>query len=101
MRNRTNRSNDASEEEMRNTRLARGLRALAATVIVGGIVIAAFENGLSSSRVAPGGGPIGRAGATDTAAPLVSPAPDAPTAPPAIVDDPSLSRLDRAMEQHG
>lgn len=101
MRNRTSRSNDPSEEEMRNTRLARGLRALAATVIVGGILIAALDNGMSSSRVAPGDGPIERAGATDTAAPLDSPVADAPTAPPAIVDDPSLSRLDRAMEQHG
>jgi hypothetical protein len=101
MSNPTNRNSYPSEEEMRNTRLARGLRAVAATVIVGGIVIAAFDNGLSSSRVAPGDGPIGQAGANDAAAPLVSPAADAPTSPPAVEDDPALGRLDRAMEQHG
>lgn len=101
MRNQTNRSNYPTEEEMRNTRLARGLRAVAATVIIGGIVIAAFDSGLSSSRVTPGDAPIGQAGATGTAAQLGSPAADAPTSRPADVDDPGLGRLDRAMEQHG
>ena len=101
MRNQTNRSNYPSEEEMRNTRLARGLRAVAATVIVGGIVIAAFDSGLSSSRGSPGDAPIGQAGATGTAGPLGSPAPDAPTSRPSDADDPALGRLDRAMEQHG
>jgi len=101
MRNQTNRSNYSSEEEMRNTRLARGLRAVAATVVVGGIVIAAFDSGLSSSGVTPGDAPVGQAGATGTAAPLISPAADAPTSRPAVVDDPELGRLDRAMEPHG
>jgi hypothetical protein len=101
MRHQVNQSTYPSEEAMRNARLARGLRAVAATVIVGGIVIAAFDSGLPSSRVAPGDGPIGPAGASGTAAPIVSPAADAPTSPPAVVDDPALGRLDRAMEQHG
>lgn len=101
MRSQTKRSNYPSEEEMRNTRLERGLRAVAATVIVGGIVIAGLDGGLSSSRVAPGVAPIGQVGATGTAAPLVSPAADAPTSRPSDADDPALGRLDRAMEQHG
>jgi hypothetical protein len=101
MRNQMNQSTYPSEEAMRNTRLARGLRAVAATLIIGGIVIAALDDGVSSSRVMPGDVPIGQTDSTGTAAPLVRPAAGAPTSRPADVDDPALGRLDRAMEQHG
>ena len=94
-------STHPSEEAMRNTRLALGLRALAATVIVGGIVIAALDNGVPSNRAMPGGAPIGQVDLYGTAAPLVTPATEAPASRATGAEDPALGRIDKAMEQQG
>lgn len=87
-----------SEDALQNTRLARGLRAIAATLIVGGIVIAALETGEPGSR-AIGNVPSG-AVQPDGAAPL-APTLVSPAARPAGSPDPMLERLDHGMEQHG
>lgn len=69
-----------AEEEIRNARLARGLRALAATLIVGGIVIAALDNGIPSSRAKRGEAPVGQFNSDGRVAPRVGPAADVPAA---------------------
>ena len=45
-----NRMSVRTDEEMRTARLARGLRALAVTMIVGGIVIAALDTDPTTER---------------------------------------------------
>lgn len=90
----------SSEDTLQNTRLARGLRAVAATLIVGGIVIAALETGEPVSRAVPGDIPssqIQPGGATGAAGPAAV----SPAALPAGGVEPMLERLDRTMEQHG
>jgi hypothetical protein len=86
-----------SDDEIRNIRLARGLRAVAATMVVGGIVLAAFD-----TTHAPRNVPRDASEAVvdyATGIPLVSPAPD--VAPASGADDPALRRVDHAMENHG
>lgn len=84
-----------NEEAMRNVRLARGLRAVAATLVVGGIVLAAVD-----MRDAPRSAPreaIEPASEYATGMPRVSP--EALPAPRA--DEPLLRQIDHAMEMHG
>jgi hypothetical protein len=90
---------DPSEDDIRNARLARGLRAVAATVIVGGIVIAALDTTAPVPRNAPRDS-IDQVDSTASGVPLVSPAADVA---PRISgqEDPALQRVDKAMEQHG
>lgn len=87
-----NRMSLRTEEEMRNARLARGLRAVAATVIIGGIVIAAFETTVPERPTSP------------TALPVLgtstSSEPTGVMTPPSV-SEPLLDRIDRTMEQHG
>ena len=45
-----NRMSVRTDEEMRTARLARGLRAVAVTMIVGGIVIAALDTDPTTER---------------------------------------------------
>jgi hypothetical protein len=93
-------STQGPEDTIQSTRLARGLRAVAATLIVGGIVIAALETGEPVSRSVPGDTPFSqiRSGAATGEA---TPTAVSPTTPPSLGADPMLERLDRAMEQHG
>jgi hypothetical protein len=91
-----------SEDEMRTVRLARGLRAVAASVIVGGIVIAAFEADPtavdSTSRGAGGDAEENFA----TGVPPVSPTQASPLSAPASREiEPVLERIERSMEHHG
>jgi hypothetical protein len=99
MTNRIDSSPLRSEEEIRNARLARGLRAVAATVIVGGIVIAALETQAPQSHPVPSAGLVEENASGLPAVPAELPA-AAPAAAPAETD-PALRRLDRAMEHHG
>jgi hypothetical protein len=81
-----------TQEEVRNARLARGLRAVAATVIIGGIVIAAFETTVPERPASPAVLPVLGIGTTSDPAGLL--------APPSG-SEPLLDRIDRTMEQHG
>lgn len=86
-----------SDDEIRNIRLARGLRAVAATMVVGGIVLAAFD-----SPHAPRSVPRDASEAVvdyATGIPLVSPASD--ITPAGSADDPALRQVDHGMENHG
>jgi hypothetical protein len=47
------RSHPSSDDEIRYVRLARGIRALAAALVVGGIVIAIFETAPPAQRDRP------------------------------------------------
>jgi hypothetical protein len=96
MRNHITSTPGWSDEDLRLKRMAHGTRAVAAAVIVGGIVIAAFESAPTTDRArvheaAPassdftGGEPAGAAGVVPSAGEI----------------DPALRRLDRAMESHG
>lgn len=100
MSNPVDSSMHTADDTLQNTRLARGLRAVAATLIVGGIVIAAMETGAPESRTAPGDGAssVIQPGA---ATGVVTPAAISPDARPAGGAEPLLDRIDRAMEQHG
>ena len=42
-----------SDDEIRHVRLARGMRAVAASLVVGGIVVATFETAPPTQRVRP------------------------------------------------
>lgn len=61
-----------SEEAMRNVWLARGLRAVAAALVVGGIVLAAFDGDVPPLRVSPFEAPTGQR-APGTTAPNATP----------------------------
>ena len=62
-----------TDEEMRAVRLARGLRAVAASVIIGGIVIAAFEADPTAERSTSRGAGVVAAEDSATGVPLASP----------------------------
>lgn len=82
-----------NDEELRNARMARGLRAVALSLVIGGIVLAALD-----TTHAPRGEQRDAADAivdTATGVPLVS-----PTSRPAG-DEPALRQVDHAMEGHG
>lgn len=92
------------EEDLRNVRLARGLRAVAAAVIIGGIAV------IMADSIEPAAGdPSGQAmqfAMEPFAIPLPELTPDAalplPAAPRAPREaDASLGRLDHAVDQHG
>lgn len=86
-----------SEEEARNARLGYGLRAVAVSVVVGGLAIAVAESMMpAGDHVAA---PIMQAPARGT---LLAPtaAPDAaPT--PREADDPMLNRHEEGVVHHG
>lgn len=88
-----------SEEEVRNARLARGLRAVAASVIVGGLVVVIVETMVPTSRSVAINAPAIPAPAR--AMPLATPAalPEAAPAPGDI--DPLLRRMEEGVTQHG
>lgn len=90
-----------SEEEMRNVRLARGLRAVAASVIVGGLVLVAIETMLPAGRSVAINAPEIQAPARSL--PLVTPAAARPDAAPAPGDitDPLLRRIEEGVVHHG
>lgn len=86
-----------SDEDLRLKRMAHGTRAVAAAVIVGGIVIAAFE-----STSAPDHARVLEAAPAASDFTRGEPAAGAPNVVPAAGEtDPALRRLDRAMESHG
>jgi len=86
-----------SEEDQRLKRMAHGTRAVAAAVIVGGIVMAAFESTPTPDRAraieaAPASSSFTRG----------EPVPGAASAVPAAGEiDPALRLLGHAMESHG
>jgi hypothetical protein len=87
---------------MRAIRLARGLRAVAASLIVGGIVIAAFDTAPTVGRSTPRDAGVDPVENHATGVPLVSPTQESPvSAPAAQDDDPALSRVEKSMESHG
>lgn len=89
-----------SEEEARNTRLARSLRAVVASVIVGGIAVIIVETMLPASRSVAVNAPAISAPARN--APLVTPAATLPDAAPAPRDaDPQLRRMEEGVIHHG
>lgn len=89
-----------SEEQMRNTRLARGLRAVAASVIVGGLAVVTFETMVPASRSVAANVPTTTAPARGT--PLVTPAATLPDVTPAPRDaDPQLQRIEEGVIHHG
>ena len=82
-----------TDEEMRTVRLARGLRAVAATMIVGGIVIAALERSDTEREVRD----AGDAGSLRSVA-----AASTQRCRPGIAgDEPALERIERSMEHPG
>jgi hypothetical protein len=102
MRNRMYQGTHPSEEAMRNTRLARGLRAVAATLIVGGIVIAAFDTAPTAGRSTPQGTGVDPVESDATGVPLVNPTRESPVSAPAAQDDDrALGRVEKSMESHG
>ncbi len=91
-----------TDEEMRAVRLARGLRAVAASVIIGGIVIAAFEADPTAERSTSRGAGVVAAEDSATGVPLASPTQVAPVSVPASREiEPALERIERSMEHHG
>jgi hypothetical protein len=87
-----NRMSLRTQEEVRNARLARGLRAVAATVIIGGIVMAAFETTVPERPASPAVLPVLGTSTTSDPAGITVPSSDR---------EPLLDRIDRTMEQHG
>jgi hypothetical protein len=86
-----------ADEDLRMVRLARGLRAVAATVIVGGIVIAAFDTAPPTERSTSRDATADPAGNSAISAPLVSPEPSTPAS---RKSEPALDRIERSMEHH-
>jgi hypothetical protein len=86
-----------TDEQMLNARLARGLRAVAASVIVGGMVIAALDMAPQPSGSASGN-EIDRS--SSSAIPRVSPASDEGLMPSTGQEDPALKRADGSVENH-
>jgi hypothetical protein len=86
-----------TDEEMRTMRLARGLRAVAATVIVGGIVIAAFDTVPTAERELSRDAIADPAGSPAIGAPLFSAARSAPASREV---EPALERIERSTEHH-
>lgn len=98
MRNQFGKFGDMTEDEARYLRLARGMRAVAATLIVGGIVIAAIDMAPSASLSSPDDA-VGPADSQATGLPLVNPATDSILAPGQ--EDPALKRVDGATDPYG
>ncbi len=94
-----------TDDEIRYVRLARGLRAIAAALVVGGIVVAAFETAPPAQRVRPTDVTPEDARAyavVEPHAPMATAAPAAPAAVAAARDTtPASARLDRDKEHRG
>jgi len=88
-----------SEEEMRNVRLARGLRAVAASVIVGGLLVIAVETMLPAGRSVAVNAPAMQI--PEHSLPLVAPAAQPGAAPATDTADPLLRRLEEGVIHHG
>lgn len=96
MRNQSRKFGDMTEDEARYLRLARGMRAVAATLIVGGIVIAAIT--APSASLSSPDDAVGPADSQATGLPLVNPATDSILAPDH--DDPALKRVDGVTDPY-
>jgi hypothetical protein len=96
MRSHSSRGTYESEEALRNVWLARGLRAVAAALVVGGIVLAAFDGDVPSIRISPFEAPTGHRAPGTTAPNAITPASGA-----AGADEPDLNRVDNGMEYQG
>lgn len=86
-----------TDDEMRTIRLARGLRAVAATMIVGGIVIAAIDTAPTAEHE------MSRVELAEPATNLANGAPLSsaePSAPGSRESEPVLERIERSMEHH-
>ena len=97
MRNQSRKSRDMTDDEAKYLRLARGMRAVAATLIVGGIVIAAIM--APSASLSSPDGAVGPVDSQATGLPLVNPATDSIQAPGQEV--PALKRVDGATDPYG
>jgi hypothetical protein len=87
-----------ADEDLRMVRLARGLRAVAATVIVGGIVIAAFDTTPTTERLTSRDVIADPAEDSATSVPRISPERSAPSLREI---EPDLERIERSMEHQG
>jgi len=96
MRSHSSSGSYESEQAMRYVWLARGLRAVAAALVVGGIVLAAFDGDVPSLRISPFEAPTGQR-APGTTAPNATP----PASGAAGAAESDLNRVDRAMEYQG
>ena len=95
-----------TDDEIRYVRLARGLRAIAAALVVGGIVVATFETAAPpTQRVRPSDGTPQDARAYAVVEPHVAMATAAPAAQAVVAAarnaDPASARLERDKEQRG
>ena len=97
MRNQIGKSGAPTEDEAKYLRLARGMRAVAATLIVGGIVIAAIT--APSASLSSPDDVVGPADSQATGLPLVNPATDSILAPGQ--QDPALKRVDGVTDPYG
>jgi hypothetical protein len=94
-----------SDDEIRYVRLARGMRAIAAALVVGGIVVATFEAAPPPQRVRPTNATPEDARAYAVVEPHAAMATAAPAAQ-AVVSaardtDPAHARLDRGKDLRG
>lgn len=87
-----------ADEDLRMARLARGLRAVAATVIVGGIVIAAFDTAPPTERLTSRDAIAEPAGDSATGVPRISPERSAPSSREI---EPDLERIEQSTEHQG
>ena len=86
-----------TDEERRTVWLARGLRAVAVTVIVGGIAIAALDTVPTTEREMSRDAMEDPAGSPAIGAPLFSALPSAPVSREL---ESLLERIERSMEHH-
>lgn len=87
-----------TDDEMRTVQMARGLRAVAATVIIGGIVIAALDTAPTTERETSRDAIADPAASSAIGIPLISPEPSAPASGEL---EPALERIERSMEHPG
>lgn len=98
------RSRPLSDDEIRYVRLARGMRAIAAALVVGGIVIAIFEAAPPAQRARPTDAAPEEARAYAFVEPYASMAIAAPAGQAVVAArnvDPAQARLDRGNGQRG
>lgn len=92
------RTSQQVDEDLRIVRLARGLRAVAATVIVGGIVIAAFDTVPTTERLTSHDA---IADPAENAALSVPRSRPALSGPESREVEPAVERIERSMEHPG
>ncbi len=94
-----------SDDEIRYVRLARGMRAIAAALVVGGIVVATFETAPPPQRVRPTDATPEDARAYAVVEPHAAMATAAPAAQAVVAaardTDPAHTRLDRGKDLRG